>query len=129
MRVNLLEDLEGIKIFLIFIKNGQRNVFQWWFPILTRTNFFSALQIRKLLNKTRGVFIGMFSSSDLNQTKTTGLFGCFGLELKQKFVRLHGVLMIYPSFKRIIHLCPDGDIRGNTAVFPFFYAIRLFISY
>ena len=76
-----------------------------------------------------GRLCGMFSLSDLNQTKTTGLFGCFGLELKQKFVRLHGVLMIYPSFKRIIHLCPDGDIRGNTAVFPFFYAIRLFISY
>jgi hypothetical protein len=24
----------------------------------------------------------MFSLSDLNQTKTTGLFGCFGLEIK-----------------------------------------------
>jgi hypothetical protein len=66
-------------------------------PYSPRTIFFSALQIRKMLNKTREVFIGMFSLSDLNQTKTTGLFGCFGLELKQKLVRLHGVLMVYPS--------------------------------
>jgi len=77
-------------------------------PYSPRTIFSSALQIRKMLNKTREVFIGMFSSSDLNQTKTTGLFGCFGLELKQKFVRLHGVLMIYPTKKRIIYFFPDG---------------------
>jgi hypothetical protein len=44
-----------------------------------------------MLNKTREVFIGMFSSSDLNQTKTTGLFGCFGLELKQKLSDFMGV--------------------------------------
>ena len=39
----------------------------------------------------------MFSMSDLNQTKTIGLFGCFGLELKQKLSDFTGVLMIYPS--------------------------------
>ena len=65
----------------------------------------------------------MFSLSDLNQTKLTGLFGCFGLELKQRFVRPQVVLMIYPSYKRIIHLCPDGDIRGDATVSPFFCAI------
>jgi hypothetical protein len=60
-------------------------------PYSPRTIFFSALQIRKMLNKTREVFIGMFSSSDLNQTKTTGHFGCFGLELKQKLSDFTGV--------------------------------------
>ena len=44
-----------------------------------------------------GRLCGMFSLSDLNQTKTTGLFGCFGLELKQKLSDFTGVLMIYPS--------------------------------
>jgi hypothetical protein len=34
---------------------------------------------------------GLFSLSDLNQTKTTGLFGCFGLELKQKLSDFMGV--------------------------------------
>ena len=92
-------------------------------PYSPRTIFFSALQIRKMLNKTREVFIGMFSLSDLNQTKTTGLFGCFGLELKQKLVRLHGVLMVYPSFKRIIHFFPDGGFRRRHDGVSFFCAI------
>ena len=39
-----LKDLEGIKIFLIFIKKWTAEwFFMWWFPILTRPNFFSAL--------------------------------------------------------------------------------------
>jgi len=27
--------LEGLKFSYLYKKNGQRNVFQWWFPILT----------------------------------------------------------------------------------------------
>jgi hypothetical protein len=83
--------LEGIKIFLIFIKKWTAECFLVVVPHTHPNSFFSALQIRKLLNKTRGVFIGMFSSSDLNQTKTIGLFGCFGLELKQKLSDFMGV--------------------------------------
>jgi len=80
------------KNFLIFIKKWTAECFSVVVPHThLETIFFSALQIRKMLNKTREVFIGMFSSSDLNQTKTTGLFGCFGLELKQKLSDFTGV--------------------------------------
>ena len=92
-----LKDLEGIKIFLIFIKKWTAECFLVVVPHTHLEQFSSPRYKLEKCEIKHGRLNGLFSLSDLNQTKTTGLFGCFGLELKQRFVRLQGVLMIYPT--------------------------------